>query len=150
MVRRFGFTQFNLFDKKHAIHGSWFHALYVSAMLMTYLKAENVTKIMPHTLVGDGIFSGIFSSNDGLSFGTTGGFQNPASCQCGPAGGVTDPWEFTALGNAMALVSAAGDGATSVSEMAFTGGPVLNGTLEIQFPDFKVGIFLRILPREIL
>lgn len=130
-------TEFNLFDKKHAIHGSWFHALYVSAMLMTYLKAENVTKIMPHTLVGDGIFSGIFSSNDGLSFGTTGGFQNPASCQCGPAGGVTDPWEFTALGNAMALVSAAGDGATSVSEMAFTGGPVLNGPAGNSIPGLQ-------------
>ncbi len=114
-------TEFNLFDTKHALHGSWFHALFTTAMLMTYLEGENVTKIMPHTLAGEGIFSGIFSTNTGLNFGQNGGsFLGPLFCQS-TINYATRPWEFTGLGNAISMITQAGNGVTSVNNIEFPG-----------------------------
>ena len=114
-------TEFNLFDTKHAVHGTWFHGLFASSMLLTYLEGQNVTKIMPHTLSGDGIFSGMYSNSDGLNFGqNSGGFLGYLSCNAAPIP-VTRQWELTALGNAIALITTAADGAISVKNLDFSG-----------------------------
>ena len=114
-------TEFNLFDTKHAVHGTWFHGLFTSSMLLTYLEGNNVTKIMPHTLSGDGIFSGMYSNSDGLNFGqNSGGFLGYLSCNASPTP-LTRQWELTALGNAVALITTAADGATSVKNVDFSG-----------------------------
>jgi len=119
-------TEFNLFDKKHAIHGTWFNAMFTSSMLLTYLEGSNVTKIMPHTLSGDGIFSGIYSNNSGLNFGqNSGGFLGYGFCYPLPIP-VTREWELTALGNAIALITTAADGAVSVKNIDFSSAPVLD------------------------
>ncbi|MBK9639039.1 MAG: hypothetical protein IPO63_15075 [Bacteroidetes bacterium] len=121
-------TEFNLFDTKHAIHGTWFHGLFASSMLLTYLEGQNVTKIMPHTLSGDGIFSGMYSNNSGLAFGQNGGsFLGPGYCsQPIP---LTREWELTALGNAVALITTAADGATSVKNVDFSTALVLDAAV---------------------
>lgn len=113
-------TEFNLNDKKHAIHGTWFNAMFTSSMLLTYLEGSNITKIMPHTLSGDGIFSGMYSNSDGLNFGqNSGGFLGYLSCNAAPTP-VTRQWELTALGNAIALITTAAEGAISVKNVDFS------------------------------
>ncbi|MBK7965098.1 MAG: hypothetical protein IPK10_07265 [Bacteroidetes bacterium] len=111
-------TEFNLFDTKHAVHGTWFHGLFTSSMLLTYLEGSNVTKILPHTMSGDGIFSGIYSNGTGLNFGlNAGGFLGPGYCTSPIP--TTDAWELTALGNAVALITTAANGASEVRNVDF-------------------------------
>jgi hypothetical protein len=114
-------TEFNLFDTRHAVHGTWFHGLFTSSMLLTYLEGSNITKIMPHTLSGDGIFSGMYSNSDGLNFGqNSGGFLGYEFCYFPQQAPSTRPWELTALGNAVALITTAANAATEVRNIDFS------------------------------
>lgn len=106
-------TEYNLFDRNQdfALHGTWAHGLFASAMTLGYLEDENITKINMHTMLGDAVWSNVFYDSDGFDFT---GFATPcASC-------TTNAGEYTAIGNAMYLINNAMKDASDVSPLSFT------------------------------
>jgi hypothetical protein len=94
-------TEFNMLnnDKTVPINGSWFHGLFVASMAFEFLKDPGVTKLIPHTLIGDAIFSGVFNDENGLKYGATSQYADPESCIVD--GNSTTTYQRSALGIAL-------------------------------------------------
>lgn len=106
-------------DRSNNIHGSWAHALHTAEMAMLYLKdADKVELINCHTLIGNGIWSSIFNSNDGYKYS-----QNVANSFCQPTSTTpqptTNPFTLSALGLVMNQLGLALKDATSINEVTF-------------------------------
>lgn len=113
-------------DHTFTSYGSWTQALMVSTMLLSYLENENVTKVLPHELVGTGVFGAMFNGNtDNLAYKNTDGVQyDPVFKGCdGIAGSTykTQEWGKSASGTAVALISQTIEESTYAEEINFDG-----------------------------
>lgn len=99
-------TEYNMLnnDKSVAVNGSWFHGMFVAAMTMEMLKNPTITKIMPHTLIGDAIFSGLFNDANGLQYGVGTEYNDPIEAGC-IASTSTVQYNRTALGIAVSPIA---------------------------------------------
>jgi hypothetical protein len=99
-------TEYNMLnnDKSVAVNGSWFHGMFVAAMTMEMLKNPTITKIMPHTLIGDAIFSGLFNDANGLQYGVGTEYTDPIEAGC-IASTSTVQYDRTALGIAVSPIA---------------------------------------------
>jgi Secretion system C-terminal sorting domain len=100
-------TEYNMLnsDKSIAVNGSWFHGLFVAAMTFEMLQNSTITKIIPHTLIGDGIFSGLFNDIHGLNYGNTSVYTDPVQGACTTSSLTTEKYERTALGIAISPIA---------------------------------------------
>ncbi len=116
---KYWFTEYNLLDRSNNIHGSWAHALHTAEMALLYLKdADKVELINCHTLIGNGIWSSIFNSDDGYKYSqnVANSFCQPTSTDPQPA---TNPFTLTALGLVMNQLGLALKDATTINEVTF-------------------------------
>jgi hypothetical protein len=119
-------TEWNLFDRRAAVHGTWTQGLQVAAFALELLAEPRVTQADEHALVASGPFGALFADADGLGFGAppaarvarAGGFYLPARLP--PP---TRPLGLSASGVAMRDVLAFVRGATQVQGLSVGAGP---------------------------
>ncbi|HQF28174.1 MAG TPA: hypothetical protein PLD36_06130, partial [Bacteroidia bacterium] len=115
-------TEYNMLnsDKSIAVNGSWFHGLFVAAMTFEMLQNSTITKIIPHTLIGDGIFSGLFNDGHGLNYGNTTEYTDPVQGACTSSSLLTSQYERTALGIAISPIADALKGCIKTQKVTLT------------------------------
>ncbi|MBP7166434.1 MAG: T9SS type A sorting domain-containing protein [Bacteroidia bacterium] len=115
-------TEFNTLDDESPYTGSWLHGLANAAMLLKYLETPEITKVINHTMLSDGVFGNIFESNNDFA-----NFTCHAKLPIGNP--ITRPGEFTAVGNALNQIGMALRNAVKATRVEFTGNntpPILN------------------------
>ena len=115
-------TEFNTLDDESPYTGSWLHGLANAAMLLKYLETPEITKVINHTMLSDGVFGNIFESNNDFA-----NFTCHAKLPLGNP--ITRPGEFTAVGNALNQIGMALRNAVKATRVEFTGNnlpPILN------------------------
>ena len=137
-------TEYNMLnsDKSIAVNGSWFHGLFVAAMTFEMLKNSTITKIIPHTLIGDGIFSGLFNDIHGLNYGNTTEYTDPVQGACTTSSLATAKYERTALGIAISPIADALKGCiktqkVTLSEVGTNNPPTPLDASNINYLDFQ-------------
>lgn len=145
-------TEFNMLnqDKSIAINGSWFHGLFVTSMAFELMKEESVGKLIPHTLVGNAIFSGLFNDTQGLNYSSESNYADPYQQSCISSTLTTSAYERTALGTAISPLCDAIKNSDKLTELNFWDntlnvGPSVLNVLDPNFLDlvgfklYKVG-----------
>jgi len=114
-------TEFNMLnqDKNIAVNGSWFHGLFVTSMAFELMKDESVAKLIPHTLVGNAIFSGLFSDNQGLNYSSESNYSDPYQQACISSTITTNAYERSALGTAISPLCDAIKNSDKLTELNF-------------------------------
>jgi hypothetical protein len=119
-------TEWNLFDRRAAVHGTWAQGLEVASFGLGLLGDPRVVAADEHALVASGPFGALFGDANGLGFGS------PAGARVARAGGfylparhppATRPLALSASGVAMKALLAFVRGAGRVQVLAFSGAP---------------------------
>jgi hypothetical protein len=114
-------TEFNLFDRRAPVHGTWGQGLDVASFVLALLGDARIDQVDEHALVYSAPFAALFSDRSGLDFGapdraqaagTRSGFRSPS-----PAPIVTTPYATSASGTAMALLLRAVRGEDSAAQL---------------------------------
>ncbi|HMU70024.1 MAG TPA: hypothetical protein PKC38_08440, partial [Chitinophagales bacterium] len=123
-------TEYNTQDDESPYTGSWIHGLAVAAMTLKYLETPEITKIINHTMMSNGVFGNTFESNCDFT-----GFA--CHCKLPPlyctGNYATRQGEFTAVGNALNQIALSLKNSKSATRLNFTRAngsvpAILNGT----------------------
>jgi hypothetical protein len=131
-------TEFNLFDRRAPVHGTWGQGLDVAAFVLALLGDTRIDQVDEHALVYSAPFAALFTDRSGLDFGapdraqaagTRSGFRSPVRAPI-----VTTPYATSASGTAMGQLLQAMRGQGSAAQLAFTQpsgapAPEVQGTL---------------------
>ncbi len=110
-------TEFNLQDFNYPVHGSWGQSLFVATQTLHFLESEKITNVNFHTICGTSGYGGYFTDTKGFKFKSEGSFQEP------PNPPTTTPWNLTAAGNSVKIISEAVNGMKYASQLTFEGAP---------------------------
>ena len=129
-------TEYNLFEKNAKksnqspkVIGSWTHGLYTLAMSLMFLEDSRIGKICNHVLVGSSQFSAIYAD--------TNSFINPID-----PSPPSIPNSLSATGSSLKLLGKALNGATAAQQLQFSGGLILEGNRQFQYPALYGWVFM--------
>jgi hypothetical protein len=105
-------SEYNITDHRYIINGLWAHALFESALTLSFLSDTRITRISQFRMSGDALHGNVFETSHGFANGPLFIAADPTLH--------TDSNEFTAVGNAMRLVGSSLHLATDVSPLIFT------------------------------
>ena len=115
-------TEYNLFERENAVHGTWAHGLFAAAQTLSLLQEEDVALMHFHSGVGNAVFGALFRNESGFGYGGS-SFPAPGNPP------KTVPFAKTASGQTLQLIGDAMRGATSAQPLNFgDGAPQLSGT----------------------
>ena len=104
-------TEYNMFTRDAAVHGTWAHGLLAASMTLNFLDDSRVTLLHVHSGIGNAVFGSLFRDAAGFDFGSS-SFPTPPD---GPAS--TVPFGRTASGWTLQLVAQAMRGATTAAPL---------------------------------
>ena len=113
-------TEYNLFDRDVAIHGTWAHGLFAASQTLQFLREPRAELVHFHAGTGNAVFGAVFSSQNG--FGYDNQFVKPS------ARPKTLKFGLSASGQTLELVAGALRRKTAAHELDFgTSAPQLPG-----------------------
>lgn len=118
-------TEYNLFDRKVAIQGTWLHGMYVLTQSLLFLEDSRIQMVINHALVGSATFSAIFDDSEGFQLT---GFISP------PNPPITKPFTLTASGYSLRMFSKATRGMNSAQKLSFDPNPAVRTSRGTQYP----------------
>ena len=110
-------TEYNLFDKNQAVHGTWFHALYDSYLTLKFLENQRIEACNLHAQSGNYVFGSFYNVIDGLK--PWGGFPG-IGVSCNTTTSINKP---TSVGIAMEFIAKSLMGASSVRKLEIGNSP---------------------------
>ncbi len=110
-------TEYNLFDKNQAVHGTWYHALYDSYLTLKFLENQRIEACNLHAQSGNYVFGSFYNVTDGLK--PWGDFPG-IGVSCNTTTSINKP---TSVGIAMEFIAKSLMGASSVRKLEIGNSP---------------------------